>query len=282
MSDVHFMTCFVSNTTEAVPSKCIEATVGMNAAFKSCYCRVVRVGEEGDKYQGDCLQFDEDSSEYLRRYSKRLWMSLGLITWKARLICERLKEISENDILLYHDYDSERYSAYNSNLRLHSSRYRELIENSDMVLFTEGYKPIGMDVSSYHVDLYRNIMVNTVLPKTGLWAGALLVRNNARTRAFMEGWISATRYELLIRPLRLDKEDGNMQAFSGEQSLLTMLYWSRISLESRTKIRLVKTKKRLIPGDDIKAVVYEALHVSAQFRQLVKECFCKARRRNRG
>lgn len=138
----------------------------------------------------------------------------GYWLWKPYFILQTLKMMPEDDILFYGDSSGVfRDGIYN---------LLDLAKENDIVLFPGFHNNRGMIKRSV-----INAMVNgdeSYLDKIQLDAGMLLLRNTAKTRAFIEEWLKYSEDPELLTDIPSKDEYPDFKDHRHDQAILSILY----------------------------------------------------------
>lgn len=207
----------------------------------------------------------------ISRYFYPLWLRLGLLSWKIFALIEELQRYELNSWILYHDYNYLKYPVYLHNIRINPLFLSLTQADADIALFTEGYKPLCIDVSHYHFLLYSSL-ASVSNYSTGLWSGALAFRNNQRTREFLQAWATMISPTNFLVPLLSPGSIGDIQMVAPEQSMLTMLYHSYRQLApNAAQPKLIYTRARKMPSNKLVLFMYFAKHYLSFLKTLISK-----------
>ena len=209
-------------------------------------------------------------SPQLSQYFYPTWLKLGLISWKIFALLDELPRYNQGDWILYHDYNYLKYPVYLDNFNT-SPRFISSVQgHADIALFTEGYKPIGTDISKYHITMYRSLccISNSVC---GLWSGALAIRNNQAARDFLMSWATMVAPHNLLLPLLDHSMVGSPQMIAPEQSMLSLLYYCHKKLfKGYIAPKLITTNHRKIPSNHLHLFHYRLINRASRLKCQLK------------
>lgn len=139
----------------------------------------------------------------------------GYYLWKPYVVLDALKMMPENDVLLFVDcttiFEDEIYETL------------ELVKQHDITLFP-----------NFHTNrqYMKKIMIDKMLngdesfrDKIQLESGFLLLRNNAKTRKFIEDWLYYCEDPDLLTDSKMPDEYSDFLDNRHDQSVLTALYY---------------------------------------------------------
>lgn len=217
------------------------------------------------------LDYSPFISRELSQYFYPTWLKLGLISWKIFALLSELQHYKQDDWILYHDYNYLKYPVYLHNYNVNPLFIRRVQGNADIALFTEGYKPIGIDTSSYHTSLYCSLC-SISKNACGLWSGALAIRNNQVARDFLMAWATMVAPHNLLSPLLDHSMVGSPQMIAPEQSMLSLLYYCHKKLfQGCPAPKLICTYKRRVPANRTNLLRYSLVNTASQFKRHFKQ-----------
>ena len=272
MTNIHLL-CLTYSQTE-VETK----TSTRLAACASTHFKTITVTAASDQYfLGDTLDFSDKLPLHIASASRPSWIRMGLITWKFRLILQHLTQIPPGDLLLYHDYDFEKYPQYLSNISDSCCDYLlSSYHDIDVGIFDEGFKPLSIDIPSGLVQFYEPVLPKYFQYRSGSWAGALLVRHSFQSVQFLQALNASCNYKHLLSILTDTTSLRRSERFSGEQAVLSLLKLCAPSLFHRLRISSIHTQNRQIPfNKTTKAFTTIRFHLSQlkqTARKLIQDC----------
>ena len=216
------------------------------------------------------LDYSPFIKPHLSQYFYPTWLKLGLISWKISALLGELQHYKQGDWILYHDYNYQKYPVYLENFNVSPRFICRVQGHADIALFTEGYKPIGIDLPAYHTTLYRSLCTisNTAC---GLWSGALAIRNNQAARDFLMAWATMVSPHNLLSPLLDSSMVGSPQMIAPEQSMLSLLYYCHKKLfQGYIAPKLIKTYHRRLPSNRISFLRYNLINTASRLKLQLK------------
>lgn len=268
MTNIHLL-CLTYSQTQ-VETK----TSTRLAACASTHFKTITVTAASDQYfLGDTLDFSDKLPLHIASASRPSWIRMGLITWKFRLILQHLStQIPPGDLLLYHDYDFEKYPQYLHNITDSCcdyllSSYRDI----DVGIFDEGFKPLSIDIPSGFVQFYEPVLPKYFQYRSGSWAGALLVRHSFQSVQFLQALNASCTYKHLLSMLTDTTCLRRGERFSGEQAVLSLLKLCAPSLFPDLRIASIHTRNRQIPFQKTNKALTTTRFYLSQLKQTARK-----------
>lgn len=200
----------------------------------------------------------QDYTEQIRNhtgYSPELrvnnsWAKMGLLRWKPRLIMDFLSstDVSEGDIVLYHDADTEKYPDYLFGVERWAKWLRRRMRGLDVLCFDDNHAPLASDAKPELFDVIPQIPSES--RPHHIWAGAIAVRKSPGGLEFVSRWFELCTFDNVSPITKLPTPEGFVQN-SVDQAVLGS-FWHSQEL-GRSPIRrdvqyLYRSRKMPPPG----------------------------------
>ena len=141
--------------------------------------------------------FNDQESKMLRLSKKtkfkwnNKWSKLNFFEWKPNLINfffeKELK--NQNEILVYHDFDTNKYPEYLSNLESLKKWIEAKMENYDVLLVNDNRKYLTTDCKKELLDKY---LIKNYEKYHHIWGGLIILRRTQISRQFIKEWKKLT------------------------------------------------------------------------------------------
>ena len=124
------------------------------------------------------------------RWNKK-WSKLNFFEWKPNLIDFFFKKElkSQNEILVYHDFDTGKYPEYLSNLESLKKWTEEKMENYDILLINDSKKNLTTDCKKELLDKY---LLENYENYHHIWGGLIILRKTEISKQFIKEWKKLT------------------------------------------------------------------------------------------
>ena len=124
------------------------------------------------------------------RWNKK-WSKLNFFEWKPNLIDLFFKKElkNQNEILIYHDFDTDKYPEYLSNLKSLKKWTEEKMENYDILLINDSKKNLTTDCKKELLDKY---LLKNYENYHHIWGGLIVLRKTEISKQFIKEWKKLT------------------------------------------------------------------------------------------
>lgn len=176
------------------------------------------------------------------------WAANGFLAWKPRLILERLRDddVSDGDIVVYHDSNVTKYPQYLEGARRWSSYQRRRMHGRSVLLFIDGVSDLRQDVKHELLSEFLDDLPQRFVPS--VWAGCLAVRRDDEGIRFVSEWADLSSDLRRVSPVTAPPFDPRFIWNTGEQATLDVLWHSRIAAGDDRAIRTTNLRgRRAIP-----------------------------------
>jgi hypothetical protein len=121
----------------------------------------------------------------------RKWSKLNFFQWKPSLIDfffeKELK--SQKEILIYHDFDTNKYPEYLSNLKSLKKWTEKEMGDCDILLFNDSKKYLATDCKKELLDKY---LIKNYENYHHIWGGLIILRKTQISEQFIKEWKKLT------------------------------------------------------------------------------------------
>lgn len=169
----------------------------------------------------------------------RSWARMGLISWKPRMILDRLlnDDVSEGDLVYYHDSNAEKYPDYLHGIDKSRAWLIRSMKDSDLLLFRDNRAKL---ISDTKPELWKKFFeLEEAKHLHHIWAGALAVRKSPEGIHFISHWDSMVTDIENILPISTGSTSEGFEIHSPDQAILGCLWHSRNSLHPDLPARCV-------------------------------------------
>ena len=173
------------------------------------------------------------------RWNKK-WSKLNFFEWKPNLIDFFFKKElkSQNEILVYHDFDTDKYPVYLSNLESLKKWTEEKMENYDILLINDSKKNLTTDCKKELLDKY---LLKNYENYHHIWGGLIILRKTEISKQFIKEWKKLTSEFNNRSQFTKYQNYKDFVWHSCDQACLGILYylWKKKKTKKFKKIRCV-------------------------------------------
>ena len=168
------------------------------------------------------------------------WSKLNFFEWKPNLIDFFFKKElkSQNEILVYHDFDTDKYPVYLSNLESLKKWTEEKMENYDILLINDSKKNLTTDCKKELLDKY---LLKNYENYHHIWGGLIILRKTEISKQFIKEWKKLTSEFNNRSQFTKYQNYKDFVWHSCDQACLGILYylWKKKKTKKFKKIRCV-------------------------------------------
>ena len=182
------------------------------------------------------------------------WAAINFLLWKPSLINHLLNhcnQISNDDIIFYHDINITRYPEYLTGIKKWKSYILKEIHNNSTLLFTDYKMKLKHDVKRELLE--RSKLWNYRSSRQPhIWAGAMAFRKDSNAQKFVSEWLDVCLDINNLSPVTSYQHTKKFIKHSQEQACLSVLYYSGYKSDCTVRLNYLLESRSIPPTIDIK------------------------------